>query len=290
MSFDQASDEETFMPNEVDRLKAQIKQIKQRLDSATSRKRQLRRELLEEDLAYLTVTRLTQLIQDPTRVAEFELNQMQKQIFDKLMITLEDCCRREVVSYHRLAGRSIFQFKGSRSCIRLETFYGNTYREPFYLIYDKHKGESIQHHTIPPFIHLDNLQAQFIPHNFNTFIRIVHHQVQAYVSRREATNEVIQMSTQYAVKPIYRTDSIDQFDFRITSPNIGTLFVSTIFRDKSSTFPTSVSIKALGNDSTINENQRDRHFAQIEHSLKRKRMKDVVMALVDSSFQSDDFT
>jgi hypothetical protein len=92
------------------------------------------------------------------------------------MATAEKCLVREMVSYHRLSGRSIFQFIGNRSCIRLETFYNKSYKEPYYIIYSKGETEVdykynkpllIEHHTIPHFIHLDTLQKQLLPHNFD---------------------------------------------------------------------------------------------------------------------------
>jgi hypothetical protein len=95
------------------------------------------------------------------------------------MATAEKCLIREMISYHRLSGRSIFQFIGNRSCIRLETFYNKSYKESYYILYSKRQKESdqpiipyanpllIEHHTIPHFIHLDTLQKQFLPHNFD---------------------------------------------------------------------------------------------------------------------------
>ncbi|KAI8335225.1 hypothetical protein BD560DRAFT_414176 [Blakeslea trispora] len=285
MSTQHGSDEEAFLPSEIDRLKAQLKQMKQRLDVATKRKRQLKRALIEEDLAFLTVSRLTELIQDPTRITDFQLNEMQKEVFGKLMKTLEECCVRELISYHRLASRSIFEFKGARSCIRLETFYQKTFKEPFYLIYDKRKGGTIHHHTIPPFISLDHLQAMFLPGNFNTFIRIVHQQVQAYVVRREMTEEIIAMSKEYPVKPIYRTGSVDQFDFQIIPNQMDTLFVRLYYKDRSSAFPTEVDIKCLESVTTMAQEEMERYFIFLQYEFKRKRMRDVILFLTNDQHQ-----
>lgn len=98
-----------------------------------------------------------------------------------MMSTVESCCLREAMSYHRLAGRSIFNFKGNRSCIRLETFYNRTYKESYYILYDKnqtHYSKSIkrisrsviEHHTIPIFIHLNVLEEKFLPDNFDVSV------------------------------------------------------------------------------------------------------------------------
>ncbi|OBZ84073.1 hypothetical protein A0J61_07877 [Choanephora cucurbitarum] len=201
------------------------------------------------------------------------------------MKTLEECCIRELISYHRLASRSIFEFKGARSCIRLETFYQKTFKEPFYLIYDRNKGGSIQHHTIPPFIHLDHLQAKFLPTYFDTFIRIVHQQVQAFVVRREMTEEVINMSKEYPVKPVYRTDSVDQFDFRIIPNQMNTLFIRLYYRNKSSAFPTEVDIKQLESHTAMTQEEIDCYFIFIQYEFKRKRMKDVILSLVNDDHQ-----
>lgn len=69
------------------------------VEAATNRERKLRRELIEEDLSYVTVSNLTKLIQgkfinkmgtnnnndsiscvDPTRLEESDLNEMQKEV------------------------------------------------------------------------------------------------------------------------------------------------------------------------------------------------------------------
>lgn len=95
------------------------------------------------------------------------------------MTTANKCIIREMISYHRLSGRSIFQFTGDRSCIRLETFYNKSYREPYYILYSKgqtvtekpfrsnDKPNLIEQHTIPRFIPLYSLEDQFLPHNFD---------------------------------------------------------------------------------------------------------------------------
>lgn len=97
------------------------------------------------------------------------------------MSTVESCCLREAISYHRLAGRSIFNFKGNRSCIRLETFYNRTYKESYYILYEKNQirhsisikrisRSVIEHHTIPIFIHLNALEEKYLPDNFDVSI------------------------------------------------------------------------------------------------------------------------
>lgn len=94
------------------------------------------------------------------------------------MSTLEACCLREAISYHRLAGRSLFKFKGDRSCVRLETFYNKTYKESYYIFYEKGQAyhssaiksmqrSLIEHHTIPNFIHLSNIEKAHLPDDFD---------------------------------------------------------------------------------------------------------------------------
>lgn len=104
------------------------------------------------------------------------------QVFDKMMSTLENCCIREAISYHRLAGRTLFKFKGDRSCVRLETFYRKTYKESYYIFYEKDQAyhsdlikgmrrSLVEHHTVPNFIHLSSIEKRHLPADFDVGFR-----------------------------------------------------------------------------------------------------------------------
>ncbi|KAI9487143.1 MAG: hypothetical protein EXX96DRAFT_551996 [Benjaminiella poitrasii] len=280
------SHENTFLPDENSRLKAQIKALQRRLTVATEKERRLKRELIEEDLSYVTVSSLTKLIQDPTRIVEYELTQMQKEIFDKMIATTEACCVREIISYHRLTGRSVFKFKGKRNCIRLDTFYDKSYKEPYYIIYERDVNESssnafstnnnllIEHHTIPPFIHLDTLQAQFLPHDFNTFIRIVHAQIQAYVTKRELLKEVEDLSLLYPVKIQFQSESLHKMEIKLSLEDVGLVYIDMGFSDKSSAYPTEVSIRKAKGEKNVSVDE-EKLFLQLQQSFKKKSMKNV---------------
>ncbi|KAI7901914.1 uncharacterized protein BX663DRAFT_92947 [Cokeromyces recurvatus] len=298
MIFSKTSDD-TFLPEENDKLKAQIKELKRRLATAVEKERRLKRELIEEDLSYVTVSSLTKLIQDPTRIVEYELTQMQKEIFDKMMTTAEACCVHEMISYHRLTGRSVFKFKGKRNCIRLDTFYNKTYKEPYYIIYDIDQNDSdnfsvtrsnpllIEHHTIPPFIHLDNLQAQFLPHNFNTFIRIVHAQIQAYVTKREILKEIESLSRSYPIKIQFQSEPLHKVEIKLQVDKIGLVYVDMSFEDKSSLYPTDVNIRKATSEEDMLTIEEEKFFVQLQQALKQKSMKNVFLEILNTNNHED---
>ena len=104
-----------------------------------------------------------------------------------MMSTLEACCLREAISYHRLVGRTLFKFKGDRNCVRLETFYDKTYKESYYIFYEKDqtylssltksmRHSLIEHHTIPNFIHLSSIEKAHLPDDFDVSLQW-HHQL-----------------------------------------------------------------------------------------------------------------
>lgn len=77
----------------------------------------------------------------------------------------EQCTVQEMISYHRLAGRTVFDFNSETTAIRLETFCNKAYRESFYVLFSKHKPGKIYQHTIPHFIPLEHVGSQFLPHD-----------------------------------------------------------------------------------------------------------------------------
>lgn len=81
------------------------------------------------------------------------------------MIAAEQCTIREIISYHRLAGRTVFDYNKNCTAIRLETFYDKAYRESFYLLFLKSEPEKVFQHTIPKFIPVEVLQTKFLPND-----------------------------------------------------------------------------------------------------------------------------
>ncbi|KAL9554208.1 hypothetical protein MBANPS3_002915 [Mucor bainieri] len=285
-------EEDAFLPSENDRLKAQIKEMKTRLAAATVRDMQLKKKLIEEDLSYMTVSTLVDLIQDPTRLADHELGTMEKEVFAKMMSTLEACCLREAISYHRLAGRTLFKFKGDRNCVRLETFYDKTYRESYYIFYEKGQTHQagpiksqrhplIEHHTIPNFIHVDSIAKTHLPDDFDTFIRIVHDQVQAYVTKREILNEVAQLKKTHAIKIKYRSESIHKVEIEVMDTQDQAILLDMSFEDKSSAYPTNVVIRD-NQGQTVGE-----HLPDITAHFKQRPMMDVLMELSPAELEQN---
>ncbi|EPB81227.1 hypothetical protein HMPREF1544_12068 [Mucor circinelloides 1006PhL] len=289
-------DEDAFLPSENDRLKAHIKEMRTRLAVATVRDKQLRKELIEEDLSYMTVSTLVDLIQDPTRVANFEFDAMGREVFDKMMSTLENCCIREAISYHRLAGRTLFKFKGDRSCVRLETFYRKTYKECYYIFYEKDQAyhsdlikgmrrSLVEHHTVPNFIHLSSIEKRHLPADFDTFIRIVHDQLQAYVTKREILKEVAQLKKTHAITIKYQSESIHKVEIEVVNVHGQTMLVDMAFEDKSSAYPTTVIIRD-DKDPTADAAQQ---LPDMATQFRQRPMIDVLIDLLETELQQDTF-
>ncbi|EIE79535.1 hypothetical protein RO3G_04240 [Rhizopus delemar RA 99-880] len=77
-------DNDTFLPTDSDKLKAQIKLLKERLTRATEKQKKLKKELLEEDISYLVVSKLTNAFTDPTVVAKKEMSNAKQEIFRQM--------------------------------------------------------------------------------------------------------------------------------------------------------------------------------------------------------------
>ncbi|KAK4516479.1 uncharacterized protein ATC70_011451 [Mucor velutinosus] len=287
-------EEDAFLPTENDRLKAQIKEMRTRLAAATVRDKQLKKELIEEDLSYMTVSTLVDLIQDPTRVADYEFDTMGREVFAKMMSTLEACCLREAISYHRLAGRTLFKFKGDRSCVRLETFYDKTYKESYYIFYEKDqtyhassirsmRQSLIEHHTIPNFIHLSSIEKTHLPADFDTFIRIVHDQLQAYVTKREILKEVGQLKKTHAITIKYQSESIHKVEIEVVNAQDQPMLVDMSFEDRSSAYPTTAVIRD-NRDQTADTGE---HLPGIAAQFKQRPMIDVLKELLETELDQN---
>ncbi|ORE20238.1 hypothetical protein BCV71DRAFT_242363 [Rhizopus microsporus] len=77
-------DDDTFLPDQQNRLKAQIKILKERLAKANEKQKRLKRELLEEDISYLVVTKLANTFTDPTITAKRDISNAKQDIFNQM--------------------------------------------------------------------------------------------------------------------------------------------------------------------------------------------------------------
>lgn len=81
------------------------------------------------------------------------------------MASATDSCVQEIVSYYRLNGITVFDYKKKYSGVRIETFYNGMYKEPYHILFLKSKPGKIDSHSIPPFIPVDVLAQKFLPEN-----------------------------------------------------------------------------------------------------------------------------
>jgi hypothetical protein len=85
--------------------------------------------------------------------------------------TAENCTVHEIISYHRLSGRTVFDFSKHYLGIRLETFYNKVYKEPYYILFLKknlgtaQRPDKVDKHTIPKFVPVEVLATRFLPRN-----------------------------------------------------------------------------------------------------------------------------
>ncbi|KAG2234272.1 hypothetical protein INT48_002862 [Thamnidium elegans] len=214
------ADEDTFLPTDNDRTKAKIKKLH---------------------------------AQYPTRAKAHELEGLQKEVFDQLLIAAKQCTVREIISYHRLGGQTVFDYNKHYFGIRIETFYEKSYRESFYLLFLKKRPNCVDKHTIPKFIPLDVLQDKFLPHDMPTFLRIVHDCVQAYVARREMMKAIKSLSENQNLKILYKNDSITKITLEGKPFDMGNLHIDIQFKDYTSRFPTDVVIQDIDHKSSEEE-------------------------------------
>ncbi|GAA5814586.1 hypothetical protein MFLAVUS_008085 [Mucor flavus] len=247
------TDEDTFLPTGNDRIKAEIKRLQARLSAATEKHRTLKRQLIEEDLSYVVVSKITEEIKDPTRTKAHELEGLQKEVFEQLLIAAEQCTLREIVSYHRLGGRTVFDYNKHYFGIRIETFYEKSYRDSFYLLFLKKRPNRVDKHTIPKFIPLNVLQDKFLPHDMPTFLRVIQDCVQAYVARREMMKALERLSEDRNLKILHKNDSLTKIALEGKSFTMGNLHIAIHFSDYTSRFPTDVVIRDTRHGSSEEE-------------------------------------
>ncbi|KAI9360917.1 hypothetical protein BD770DRAFT_383775 [Pilaira anomala] len=265
-----STDEDAFLPTENDRIKAQIKALQAQLSLATEKQRKLRRLLTEEDLSFVVVTNLTERIKDPTRTKAHELEGLQKQIFEELLVTAEQCTVREVLSYHRLAGRTIVDKDRHFFSVRLETFYKGSYRDTFYLYFRRSNPNEVAKHNIPLFIQLRMLQDRFLPEDLQTFLRILHSCLEAYVIRKEILKEIESLSRNRPLKITSKNVSLSKIELEVEPTDITPLRITILFTDQTSSFPTDVYIHSIDTDKPIEE------FVQLEKDLMKENIADTL--------------
>ncbi|KAG1047794.1 hypothetical protein G6F43_009777 [Rhizopus delemar] len=261
-------DNDTFLPTDSDKLKAQIKLLKERLTRATEKQKKLKKELLEEDISYLVVSKLTNAFTDPTVVAKKEMSNAKQEIFRQMREAVKSSCIQELISYHRLSGRTTFRFKKKHIGVRLETFYGKTYKEPYYLLFLKSNPSKVDKHTIPTFISVNDLERKFLPNNYETFIRIIHDCVQAYVSRREQINEVANLSKEYDIKILTENKAKSHFEMKAhINHHTRPILISMDYANKASAYPTQVKLTDERGTVSLNEYQETEELLLTSHHL-----------------------
>ncbi|KAI7862361.1 Cenp-O kinetochore centromere component-domain-containing protein [Spinellus fusiger] len=195
-----APTDDSFLPKGKEKLKAQILDLRRQckaLSLVTQVKeehRKLKCAVMEEKIARIVATKFSEEIKDPTRYKASEMKDVQQKILDQMMTATEARCVQEVIGYYRLCGRTTFNFNDQYHGIRLDTFYKQVYREPYYLLFRKDpiykKKWAIEKHTIPLFIPLKHLEKTFL-HDKEAFLRTLQDFLLAYVSRREQINEFV---------------------------------------------------------------------------------------------------
>ncbi|KAI7875185.1 hypothetical protein K492DRAFT_199355 [Lichtheimia hyalospora FSU 10163] len=178
-------DDDTFLPTPQDRLKADISDLRHRLNKAREEKQRLEREIMEERIGYIAATRFSEEIQDTTRYKASQMTHIQQQILEQWMTLSSARCVQEMVGYYRLAGRTTFQYQGNTA----------KYYEPYYLLLSnpesmEYNSTSVTRHTIPYFIPIQEMINTFLPHDMEALLRILHVFLLAYVSRREQVEEL----------------------------------------------------------------------------------------------------
>ncbi|RCI07106.1 hypothetical protein CU098_010470 [Rhizopus stolonifer] len=163
---DNIEEDDTFLRTEPDNLKEQIKLLEERLSRATEKQRKLKKELLEEDISYLVTSNLTNVFTDPTVATKTEFSSAKQEIFRQMRESVKASCIHEMISYHRLSGRTMYHFKKHHIGVRLETFYKNRYKEPYYILFLKNNLKEVDIDTIPAFIPKKKLEKKFLPDNF----------------------------------------------------------------------------------------------------------------------------
>ncbi|KAJ8656634.1 hypothetical protein O0I10_007711 [Lichtheimia ornata] len=249
-------DDDTFLPTPQDRLKADISDLRHRLNKAREEKQRLEREIMEERIGYIAATRFSEEIRDTTRYKASQMTQIQQQILEQWMAVSSARCVQEIVGYYRLAGRTTFQFQGNTG-IRLETYYKAKYYEPYYLLLSnpasmKYNSISVAQHTIPFFIPVQEMVDTFLPHDMEALLRILHVFLLAYVSRREQVEELgvyckerasfVGISAERKAKDhIILAEKIDvEQDKEDKDNNNTTIRVELIYDDLTSEYPTKV--------------------------------------------------
>ncbi|KAI8141000.1 hypothetical protein BJV82DRAFT_620414 [Fennellomyces sp. T-0311] len=154
-------------------------------------------------------------------------------------------CVQEVIGYYRLAGRTKFKFQNYEG-IRLETFYRQSYCESYYVLWQVNGEDraAIAKHTIPNFIPLERISDAFFPHDIDTFVRVLHDFLLAYVSRREQLDELKELCKDNP-NPIAASSNLRSrgtIIFSVKTPEQSHIDVELIYGNLASELPTKVSI------------------------------------------------
>ncbi|KAI8876781.1 hypothetical protein K501DRAFT_337872 [Backusella circina FSU 941] len=251
---------DTFLPENTDRLKADIKRLRRQLTEGTEKIQSLRRQIIEEDISQIVVSKITQIIKDPTQIKPEQLEGIQKDIYDQMMEAIYQCSVKEVIGYHRLTGITTSKFKNLVG-YRLETFYKQRYSKSYHLFFSKNDPIKLRGYTVPPVIPTTSLARKLLPDNLN-----------GYVYRDGMAKEIEDIGEKTGKVEL---KSIDEARVKMKLLINGELEVALHFGSFVSRFPTKVSIKKSTNEG-------DYAYTELETLFKEKDLIEVINCILES--------
>ncbi|KAF7726567.1 hypothetical protein EC973_008612 [Apophysomyces ossiformis] len=218
--------EDTFLPTRRDQLKAEINSLRQRLSRTRDERQKLKRELVEEKIGHIISAKFSEEIKDPSRQKAVDLREVQQKIFQQMIAATEARCVKEMKPF----------------------IDASSYRETYYLLFlrDLTRKVSIQRHTIPHFIPIESLERQFLQDDQETFLRILHDLLQAYVSRREQVEELKQLAEQKASIMSVNARTVEKNN--VTIVHNSELHIELYYDVLAADYPTRVKITPLTSD------------------------------------------
>lgn len=223
----------------MSRYKQELKRLEQTRD-------RLKREILEEKM----MNSLTELVfewdEDNMDDDGKDDSERQKQLVKEILNKAYRHCVTDAILLQRMTGRTIFSLSNGYVGIRLETFYANKYREPFYLLVAQEKRDEplrIAKHTMPHFIPLRDLEKKFLNVDMDSLLHILEDYVQSFVSRREQILELTKYLENTPAIKVTCDDAAKSIVSIIANLGNGLIHVSLRYEDLRSEFPTKVEVK-----------------------------------------------
>ncbi|CAG8558472.1 9447_t:CDS:2 [Funneliformis caledonium] len=190
----------------------------------------------------------------------------------------------EILNAYRLTGITIFSVKGNRTGIRFETFYRAKYREPYYIILEQDQENdqlSVFRHTIPHFIPIDELEATYLNKDLRKFANIIGENLQAFVTRREELNTLLESGK--AIEP-KANHAYSVIEFTIPLKDSTALVEASLtYDDLKSSNPTNAVIFLTKEDPESSEKRRQRLQRREQEFLQRNLVEafDIVFGEVE---------